>query len=169
MRWVPKGKSYFSRFWALKHSIQNSLFSVRGNFLKHSGLFSAFFMQKTAVKAWKANQMKKHIFCWGALHIDLEAEESASHPTLLPCLSKGGAARFKICSNASFQCSVFQSRLILRRCLLSIIVWLQFNLCVSSTFSYAGSGARAFVRPLSGLYKALYGPYEAFIRPLKAL
>ena len=25
--------------------------------------------------------------------MDLEAEESASHPTLLPCLSKGGAAR----------------------------------------------------------------------------
>ena len=28
--------------------------------------------------------------------MDLEAEESASHPTLLPCLSKGGAARFMI-------------------------------------------------------------------------
>ena len=36
----------------------------------------------------------KNIFCLlRALHIDLEAEESASHPTLLPCLSKGGAAR----------------------------------------------------------------------------
>ena len=62
-----------------------------------SGAFSVvqriFSCRKLPSKLQNPIKLKNTFFCWGALHIDLEAEESASHPTLLPCLSKGGAAR----------------------------------------------------------------------------
>ena len=75
----------FQDFQTLDNSFQNPFSSARGNFSEAYSVFQR--MSGSSTWAYLG------ITVWS---VDPEAEESASHPTLLPCLSKGGAARRRV-------------------------------------------------------------------------